>query len=55
MQIEDIPGVLDYDNGGDNVYGQHASTVPSVMEITTEDRTTTDEKNHSETIETGMI
>lgn len=54
-EIEDIPGVLDYDNGGDNVYGQHASIVPSVMEITTEDRTTTDEKNHSETIETGVI
>lgn len=54
-EIEDIPGVLDYDNDGDNLNGQHVSTVQGVMEITTEHRTTTDEKNHSETIETGVI
>lgn len=54
-EIEDIPGVLDYDNDRDNLNGQHVSTVQGVMEITTEHRTTTDEKNHSETIETGVI
>lgn len=52
-EIEDIPGVLDYD--GDNVPGQHVSTVPGVLEITTEDQTTSGGHNYPKNIETGVI
>lgn len=52
-EIEDIPGVLDYD--GDNVPGQHVSTVPGVLEITTEDQTTSGGHNYLKNIETGVI
>lgn len=53
IQIEDIPGVLDYD--GDNVPGQHVSTVPGVLEITTEDQATSGGHNYPKNIETGVI
>lgn len=52
-EIEDIPGVLDYD--GDNVPGQHVSTVPGVLEITTEDQATSGGHNYLKNIETGVI
>lgn len=52
-EIEDIPGVLDYD--GDNVPGQHVSTVPGVLEITTEDQTTSGGHNYPKNVETGVI
>nr|XP_034335367.1 uncharacterized protein LOC105335357 isoform X2 [Crassostrea gigas] len=52
-EIEDIPGVLDYD--GDNVPGQHVSTVPGVLKITTEDQTTSGGHNYLKNIETGVI
>lgn len=52
-EIEDIPGVLDYDR--DNVPGQHVSTVPGVLEITTEDQATSGGHNYPKNIETGVI
>uniref|UniRef100_K1Q885 Uncharacterized protein n=1 Tax=Magallana gigas TaxID=29159 RepID=K1Q885_MAGGI len=50
-EIEDIPGVLDYDGHS----GQHVSTVPDVLEITTEDQTTSGGHSYPKNIESGVI